>query len=57
MSLSFSFRGEGFFICALMSSGLLLQTILPLIYCFGKGLCADGIDALIRIGNMQICVH
>lgn len=26
------------------------QTILPLIHCFGKALCADGIDALIRIG-------
>lgn len=28
-----------------------LQTILPLIHCFGKGLCADGIDTLVRIGN------
>ncbi|GAB4859035.1 hypothetical protein Ancab_010503 [Ancistrocladus abbreviatus] len=26
------------------------QTILPLIYCFGKGLCNDGIDVLVRIG-------
>ncbi|CAO2838377.1 unnamed protein product [Amaranthus hypochondriacus] len=26
------------------------QTVVPLIYCFGKGLCADGIDALVRIG-------
>jgi len=23
------------------------QTILPLIHCFGKGLCADGIDTLV----------
>ena len=29
---------------------LLNQTILPLIHCFGKGLCADGIDVLVRIG-------
>jgi len=28
-----------------------LQTILPLIHCFGKGLGADGIDTLVRIGN------
>ncbi|KAK4800385.1 hypothetical protein SAY86_020872 [Trapa natans] len=28
------------------------QTILPLIHCFGKGLCPDGIDALIRIGGL-----
>ncbi|KAF7806911.1 protein GFS12 [Senna tora] len=28
------------------------QTILPLIYCFGKGLCADGIDVLVRIGGV-----
>lgn len=26
------------------------QTILPLMSCFGKGLCADGTDALVRIG-------
>ncbi|XP_021756984.1 protein GFS12-like isoform X2 [Chenopodium quinoa] len=26
------------------------QTILPLMSCFGKGLCADGINALVRIG-------
>ncbi|KAK9672098.1 hypothetical protein RND81_12G076200 [Saponaria officinalis] len=26
------------------------QTILPLIQCFGKGLCSDGVDALVRIG-------
>ena len=26
------------------------QTILPLIHCFAKGLCADGIDVLVRIG-------
>ncbi|KAM7279370.1 hypothetical protein ACFE04_006504 [Oxalis oulophora] len=28
------------------------QTIFPLIHCFGKGLCSDGIDVLIRIGNL-----
>ncbi|XP_038721856.1 protein GFS12 isoform X2 [Tripterygium wilfordii] len=28
------------------------QTILPLIHCFGKGLCPDGIDVLIRIGGL-----
>ncbi|GMH19785.1 hypothetical protein Nepgr_021626 [Nepenthes gracilis] len=28
------------------------QTILPLIYCFGKGLCNDGIDVLVRIGGV-----
>lgn len=28
------------------------QTILPLIHCFGKGLCSDGIDALVRIGGL-----
>ena len=29
---------------------LLNQTIFPLIHCFEKGLCADGIDVLVRIG-------
>ncbi|CAL9209100.1 unnamed protein product [Musa hybrid cultivar] len=28
------------------------QTILPLIHSFGKGLCSDGIDALVRIGSL-----
>ncbi|XVE82350.1 hypothetical protein DITRI_Ditri15bG0141500 [Diplodiscus trichospermus] len=28
------------------------QTILPLIHCFGKGLCADGLDVLVRIGGL-----
>ncbi|KAF9674335.1 hypothetical protein SADUNF_Sadunf10G0116600 [Salix dunnii] len=28
------------------------QTILPLIYCFGKGLCPDGIDVLVRFGGL-----
>ncbi|PON68424.1 Regulatory associated protein of TOR [Parasponia andersonii] len=28
------------------------QTILPLIHCFGKGLCSDGIDVLVRIGSL-----
>ncbi|XP_052207583.1 protein GFS12 [Diospyros lotus] len=28
------------------------QTILPLIHCYGKGLCADGIDVLVRIGGL-----
>ncbi|RDX85099.1 Protein GFS12, partial [Mucuna pruriens] len=28
------------------------QTILPLVHCFGKGLCADGIDVLVRIGGI-----
>ncbi|XP_058076652.1 protein GFS12 isoform X3 [Magnolia sinica] len=28
------------------------QTILPLIHCFGKGICTDGIDALVRIGGL-----
>lgn len=27
-----------------------IQTLLPVIHCFGKGLSADGIDALVRIG-------
>ncbi|XP_019171266.1 PREDICTED: protein GFS12 isoform X1 [Ipomoea nil] len=26
------------------------QTIMPLIYCFGKGLCDDGTDVVVRIG-------
>ncbi|ONM31865.1 Protein GFS12 [Zea mays] len=29
-----------------------IQTILPLIHCFGKGLCADGINTLVRIGGL-----
>uniref|UniRef100_A0A5B6YV66 Putative inactive serine/threonine-protein kinase lvsG n=1 Tax=Davidia involucrata TaxID=16924 RepID=A0A5B6YV66_DAVIN len=28
------------------------QTILPLIHCFGKGLCSDGTDVLVRIGGL-----
>lgn len=28
------------------------QTILPLIHCYGKGLCSDGIDVVIRIGGL-----
>ncbi|XP_030468894.1 protein GFS12 [Syzygium oleosum] len=28
------------------------QTVLPLIHCFGKGLCPEGIDALVRIGAL-----
>lgn len=28
------------------------QTILPLIQCFGKGICGDGIDVLVRIGGL-----
>ncbi|TKY51206.1 inactive serine/threonine-protein kinase lvsG [Spatholobus suberectus] len=28
------------------------QTILPLVHCFGKGLRADGIDVLVRIGGI-----
>ncbi|XP_040378443.1 protein GFS12 isoform X2 [Oryza brachyantha] len=28
------------------------QTVLPLIQCFGKGLCPDGIDTLVRIGGL-----
>lgn len=28
------------------------QTVLPLIHCFGKGLCADGIETLVRIGGL-----
>nr|CAD1829709.1 unnamed protein product [Ananas comosus var. bracteatus] len=32
--------------------GIPITTILPLIHSFGKGLCADGIDALIRIGAL-----
>ncbi|KAL6626248.1 hypothetical protein ACP70R_029974 [Stipagrostis hirtigluma subsp. patula] len=28
------------------------QTVLPLIHCFGKGLSADGIDTLVRIGGV-----
>ncbi|KAF9619916.1 hypothetical protein IFM89_010227, partial [Coptis chinensis] len=29
------------------------QTLLPLIHSFGKGLCADGIDVLVRIGSLM----
>ncbi|XP_021836164.2 protein GFS12 isoform X3 [Spinacia oleracea] len=29
------------------------QTILPLMACFGKGLCADGTDAIVRIGAVS----
>lgn len=32
---------------------LSFQTILPLIQCFGKGLSDDGIDAVVRIGNLS----
>ncbi|XP_020588652.1 protein GFS12 isoform X2 [Phalaenopsis equestris] len=28
------------------------QTLLPVIYCFGKGLSADGIDTLVRVGGL-----
>ncbi|CAN4094999.1 unnamed protein product [Withania somnifera] len=28
------------------------QTILPLLHCFGKGRCDDGIDVLVRIGSL-----
>ncbi|XP_031256379.1 protein GFS12 [Pistacia vera] len=28
------------------------QTILPLIQCFGRGICPDGIDVLVRIGGL-----
>ncbi|KAJ6790923.1 protein GFS12 isoform X2 [Iris pallida] len=28
------------------------QTVLPIIHSFGKGVCADGIDALVRIGAL-----
>ncbi|KAM7463204.1 hypothetical protein LguiA_031325 [Lonicera macranthoides] len=28
------------------------QTIFPLIHCFGKGLCNDGIDVVVRIGGL-----
>ncbi|XP_057424012.1 protein GFS12 isoform X2 [Lotus japonicus] len=28
------------------------QTILPLVHCFGKGLCSDGLDVLVRIGGI-----
>ncbi|GAV71633.1 WD40 domain-containing protein/Beach domain-containing protein [Cephalotus follicularis] len=28
------------------------QTILPLIHVFGKGLCSDGVDVLVRIGGL-----
>ncbi|VAI88899.1 unnamed protein product [Triticum turgidum subsp. durum] len=28
------------------------QTVLPLIHSFGKGLCADGIETLVRIGGL-----
>lgn len=33
---------------------IIIQTILPIIHSFGKGLCADGIDALIRIGSTTL---
>ncbi|TVU21077.1 hypothetical protein EJB05_30691, partial [Eragrostis curvula] len=32
--------------------GIPITTILPIINCFGKGLCADGIDTLVRIGGL-----
>ncbi|KAK1278106.1 hypothetical protein QJS04_geneDACA015830 [Acorus gramineus] len=35
----------------LLMFGNVKQTILPLFHCFGKGLCADGIDALVRIDS------
>ncbi|KAL5849039.1 hypothetical protein ACOSQ4_007052 [Xanthoceras sorbifolium] len=28
------------------------QTIMPLIQCFGRGICPDGIDVLVRIGGL-----
>ncbi|XP_042422238.1 protein GFS12-like isoform X1 [Zingiber officinale] len=28
------------------------QTVLPLVHSFGKGLCSDGIEALVRIGSL-----
>ncbi|KAL7197332.1 hypothetical protein ACSBR2_019972 [Camellia fascicularis] len=30
----------------------LIDTILPLIHCFGKGVCSDGINVLVRIGGL-----
>lgn len=35
----------------------LIQTILPLINYFGKGICTDGIDVLVRIGTLYLLVH
>lgn len=35
----------------------LIQTILPLISYFGKGICTDGIDVLVRIGTPYLLVH
>lgn len=35
----------------------LIQTILPLISYFGKGICADGLDVLVRIGTPYLLVH
>ncbi|KAK0573871.1 hypothetical protein LWI29_014892 [Acer saccharum] len=34
------------------------QTILPLIQCFGRGICPDGIDVLVRIGGLlgETCI-
>uniref|UniRef100_A0A453S6N1 Uncharacterized protein n=1 Tax=Aegilops tauschii subsp. strangulata TaxID=200361 RepID=A0A453S6N1_AEGTS len=29
-----------------------MQTVLPLIHSFGKGLCDDGIETLVRIGGL-----
>lgn len=39
---------------AVITCLLLFQTILPLINCFGKGICTDGIDALVRIGILDL---
>uniref|UniRef100_A0A0E0JHV8 Protein kinase domain-containing protein n=1 Tax=Oryza punctata TaxID=4537 RepID=A0A0E0JHV8_ORYPU len=32
--------------------GIPITTVLPIIQCFGKGLCPDGIDTLVRIGGL-----
>lgn len=34
-----------------------IQTILPLINYFGKGICTDGIEVLVRIGTLYLLVQ
>jgi len=45
------------FLCSWLANLIIMsQTILPIIHSFGKGLCADGIDALARIGSSFLSV-
>lgn len=42
-----------FYLIFLAEVYFLMQTIVPLIHCLGRGLCSDGIDALVRIGKFK----